>query len=174
MDTMTSPSRIDFRDEATLNVLFTGLEPHSTKSLVLEYAGRKIQSGYHVTEVKAGSFITLDCGGNSDQWRETILQVEDIASQDGRDFMTVEKFRKILDQVAMKIEIDWDARLTFEVGPPDTPMQVFDVHALEFGTDHVLLRLASRPAICKPRHRAEHAAARACCGTSANNTGCCP
>jgi len=45
---------------------------------VIDYGGRTIRPGYHVTEVKAGSFGTLDCGGNPDAWRETILQVEDL------------------------------------------------------------------------------------------------
>lgn len=33
---------------------------------VLAYGGgRQVQAGYHATEVKAGSFVTLDCGGGS-------------------------------------------------------------------------------------------------------------
>jgi hypothetical protein len=95
--------------------VLAALEPHADKSLVIEYGGRIIQAGYHVTEVKAGSFATLDCGGNPDRWQETILQVEDLASTDGRDFMNVQKFRGILAQVATKIELDNDARLTFDL-----------------------------------------------------------
>ncbi|CAN7351667.1 DUF6428 family protein [Phyllobacterium sp. LjRoot231] len=175
MDAMTSPSVTDFYDDGSLGVVLAELEPHADKSLVIEYGGRTIQPGYHVTEVKAGSFVTLDCGGNPDQWHETILQVEDIPSQDGSDFMKVEKFRKILAQVATRIELDAGARLTFEVGVPGTPMQVFDVHALEVDGERAVLRLAARPAICKPRHRAVLIAEKSsCCGIAARNqTGCC-
>lgn len=174
MPTHASPSAIDFGGDASLSAIQDALEPHAGKALVIEYAGRTIQRGYHVTEVKAGSFVTLDCGGNPDQWRETILQVEDVAAAAEAEFMPVSKFRAILDQVAARIALDPSARLTFEVGLPDTPMQVFDIDTLRVGTDRVVLCLASRPAICKPRHRADQEAAlSACCGSATREIGCC-
>ena len=174
MNTITSPSIIDFQGDASLQAVLSALEPHADKSLVLEYGGRTIQPGYHVTEVKAGSFVTLDCGGNPDQWHETILQVEDLPSEDGRDFMQVRKFREILAHVATRIELNADARLTFEIGPPDTPMQIFDVNTLGIEANRILLALVARPAICKPRHRAaKEAAAASCCGSTAKDLGCC-
>ncbi|MEK1933557.1 MAG: DUF6428 family protein [Pararhizobium sp.] len=174
MNTITSPSIIDFQGDGSLQAVLIALEPHADKSLVLEYGGRTIQSGYHVTEVKAGSFVTLDCGGNPDQWHETILQVEDLPSEDGREFMQVRKFRGILAHVATKIELSADARLTFEVGTPDTPMQVFDLNTLGIEADRIVLALVPRPAICKPRHRAaKEVAAASCCGSAAKNSGCC-
>ncbi|UXN59657.1 DUF6428 family protein [Phyllobacterium zundukense] len=153
MDTITSPVLIEFYGDGTLAGMLAAMEPHADKSFVIEYGGRTIQSGYHVTEVRAGSFVTLDCGGNPDQWHETILQVEDLPSQSGRDFMKVSKFRGILTQVANQIELDAGARLTFEVGTPDTPMQVFDISTLAIESDRIVLALVARPAICKPRHR---------------------
>jgi hypothetical protein len=83
MNREASPSPIDFHGDALLGGLLDALEPHASKPLLLEYAERVIQPGYHVTEVKAGAFVTLDCGGNPDRWQETILQVEDLPSQDG-------------------------------------------------------------------------------------------
>ncbi len=165
MNAHTSPATMEFHDDALLGVLLGALEPHADKPLVLEYAGRTIEPGYNVTEVKAGSFLTLDCGGNPDAWHETILQVEDLPSTDGGSFMAAGKFRSILNQVATKIPLAADARVTFEVGAPGSPMQIFDAHSLEAGADHLLLRLAPRSAVCKPRHRATQAAA-ACCGSS--------
>jgi hypothetical protein len=169
MTVQASLSTIDLHGDGSLGAV---LEPHAGKILVIEYGGRRIQPGYHVTEVKAGSFVTLDCGGNPDQWRETILQVEDRAPDNGRTFMPVAKFRAILDQVAARIGLDPDARLTFEVGPPEAPMQVFDAEALQVDDDNVVLRLVARAAICKPRHRAMQAAAPvACCGSAAGSRG---
>jgi hypothetical protein len=174
MDTITSPSDIEFHADASLSDILAALQPHADKALVIEYAGRTIQAGYHVTEVKAGSFVTLDCGGNPDQWHETILQVEDIPTTEGRDFMRVGKFCDILAQVATKIELDSGARLTFEVGMPGTPMQIFDADTLRLSAEDVVLSLAPRPAICKPRHRAvQNVVATSCCGQSANAARCC-
>src|SRR5258708_39532764 len=121
---------VDFHGDAELGALLGALEPHADKPLVLEYDGRAIRPGYHVTEVKAGSFVTLDCGGSPDAWRETILQVEDLGPEGDQAFMPVGKFKAILDQVGKQVTLDMHARLTFEVGPPAAPMQVFDVDAL--------------------------------------------
>jgi hypothetical protein len=172
MNAHASPSAIEFHDDALLGALLGALEPYADQPLVLEYAGRTIQPGYCVTEVKAGSFVTLDCGGNPDMWRETILQIEDLPSTGGRDFMAAGKFCAILDLAAARVPLAADARLTFEVGPPGEPMQVFDVHSLEPEAERVVLRLAPRSAICKPRHRAAQAAA-ACCAPSATKPARC-
>jgi uncharacterized protein DUF6428 len=157
--------------ETSLADVLTALEPHDDKPLVIEYGGRRVQAGYHVTEVKAGSFVTLDCGGNADAWQETILQVEDMPAEDGGSWMKVGKFRSILAQVDRKVRLDRDARLTFEIGPPDAPMQVFDVAQVVVDDRSALLRLGARPAICKPRHRA---AATPCCGgANPSSSACC-
>ena len=136
--------------------------------LAFEYAGRRIQAGYHVTEVKAGSFATLDCGGNPDAWQETILQVEDIADNEGKGMMTVGKFRSILSRVERQLSIDGDARVTIEIGRPDEAMRVFDIADVVATDAETLVRLGERPAICKPRHRAARQATSACCGSTAS------
>jgi Family of unknown function (DUF6428) len=175
MNASASLSVIDFHGDASLGAILSALEPHAGKALVIDYGGRTIRPGYHVTEVKAGSFVTLDCGGNPDAWRETILQVEDLGPAGDQAFMPVGKFRGILDQVGKRVALDLEARLTFEVGPPSTPMQVFDVDTLRIGTEEILLQLGARAAICKPRHRvAQQAAMTSCCGSSTQKgTSCC-
>ncbi|WP_375452179.1 DUF6428 family protein [uncultured Devosia sp.] len=159
--------------DASLDQLLAALESHEAKLLVIDYADRRIQPGYHVTEVKAGSFVTLDCGGNPDAWQETVLQVEDIAASEGRTFMTVAKFCGILVLVDRKVRLNGDARLTFEVSRPGEPMQVFDVADVAIENETAVLRLAARPAICKPRHRAEQEAAAPACCAPHGKTSCC-
>jgi hypothetical protein len=173
MNSITSPVLIDFHGDASLQAVLAALEPYTDKHLVIEYAGRTIRPGYHVTEVKAASFVTLDCGGNPDQWHETVLQVEDLPSEEGRSFMTAGKFGRILGEVAKKVDLHPNARLTFEVGLPDTPMQIFDANTLSIEAERLVLSLAARPAICKPRHRAAQAAATTCCGPSTKSSSCC-
>ncbi len=165
---------VEFHGDASLGAVLAAMAPHADKALVIAYGGRTIRPGYHVTEVKAGSFVTLDCGGNPDAWRETILQVEDHAPEGEQAFMGVGKFKGILEQVGKRVALDPDARLTFEVGAPAVPMQVFDVDALHVGTEQIVLQLGARPAICKPRHRAAgHAEATPCCGSSARKASSC-
>lgn len=174
MNLEASPASIDFQGDALLGVLLDVLEPHASKPLLLDYAERIIQSGYHVNEIKAGAFVTLDCGGNPDRWQETILQVEDLPSHDGRGHMLAGKFRAILHQVAERIALAPEARLTFEVGRSDEPMRVFDVAAIQPQEERVVIRLVARPAVCKPRHRAaQQASAAACCDGSSSKPTCC-
>ncbi|WP_424811052.1 DUF6428 family protein [Roseococcus sp. YIM B11640] len=171
MNAPALPLTLDLHGDASLGAFLGLLAAHEGRKLVISYGGRLIQPGYHVTEVKAGSFVTLDCGGNPDSWRETILQVEDLpASEKTPEHMTVGRFLAILDKVAQRVALDPSARLTFEVGPAGEPMQVFDAGTVSIEADRVLLRLAARPAICKPRHRAEQEAAPACC---APQSKCC-
>ena len=138
---------------SSLGEVLHALGPVAARPLVLEYGGRVVGAGYHVTEVKAGSFTTLDCGGNPDTWQETILQVEDLPGEAGQRPMTAGKFGTILAKVAEKVALNDGARLTFEVSRPGEAMQVFDVAGLAETKDAVTLTLQPRPAICKPRHR---------------------
>lgn len=176
MNDHARPFEIEFHGDASLGALLAALAPYGDKALLIDYDGRAIRSGYHVTEVKAGSFVTLDCGGNPDSWKETILQVEDLAPDDGQTFMTVGKFRGILAKVASQVTIDPDARLTLEVGPPETAMRIYDVGRVQIVPEGVQLVLAARPAICKPRHRQAASApaqATSCCAGPATKTKCC-
>lgn len=159
--------------EASLAAVLARIEGQDEKPLVIEYDDRTVQAGYHVTEVKAGSFVTLDCGSNPDAWQETVLQVEDIPATDDRPMMTAGKFRKILAQVDRKVRLNHDARLTIEIGRPGEAMRVFDVAGVDVLDNQVRLSLGVRAAICKPRHRAKQAASEACCSPAAKASGCC-
>src|SRR5437899_12290500 len=35
--------------------------------------GHVIHRGYHLTEIKAAAYDTVDCGGQKNQWNETVL-----------------------------------------------------------------------------------------------------
>ena len=157
--------------ESTLGAVLRRLHGLHEATLSIRYGDREVQPGYHVTEVKAGSFQTLDCGGNPDAWQETILQIEDIPSA-GKPQMTVGKFASILDQVDKKVRLNHDARLTIEIARPGEPISVFNVAGLSVDGDHAVLRLGGRAAICKPRHRAAEKAA-SCSVPSAKASGCC-
>ena len=169
MHAMASPQETEFRGDASFGAFLAALAPFSGRELAIVYGGRAIRPGYHVTEVKAGAFVTLDCGGNPDAWRETILQVEDLGPEGTPGYLLVDRLRGILDRVARQVALDRDSRLTFEVGPPDEAMRVFDADTLRIEDGRAVLRLAPRPATCKPRHRAS----QACCAPKADREACC-
>jgi hypothetical protein len=174
MDYRTSPVIQEFHGDATVASLLEAFRRMPERPLIIEYGSRAVRPGYHITEVKAGSFVTLDCGGNPDTWNETVLQVEDLGPEGVTEFMSVRKFCSIMDKVAEKVNLDLGGRLTFEVGPPETAMQVFDVGSLRVCPDRAVLRLAARPAICKPRHReAVPVTTDKCCSGELSKPNCC-
>jgi len=170
---MSAHATVYVEVESTLQALLSRLDGHDDLPLSIAYGGRQAQPGYHVTEVKAGSFTTLDCGGNPDAWQETVLQVEDTASTDERQMMTAGRFRAILAQVDTKLRLNHDARLTIEIGRPGEAMRVFDVADLSIEDGSATLTLGARAAICKPRHRAAQNKTARCCSPSSTASGCC-
>ena len=46
------------------------------KEIKFEYVeGQYVKAGYHLTEVKNVSFDSTDCGGRTDSWSETHMQL---------------------------------------------------------------------------------------------------
>ena len=172
VEPMNAPVTSMIQPDHTLGQLRARLEPHTALPLVFNYAGRTIQSGYHVTEIKAAHFSALDCGGNPDQWAETVLQVEDLPAREGNDTMSVGKFLSILARVEQALSMDPSSRVTIEISRPGEAMQVFDIARVEKGQGRMELELAMRPAICKPRHRASQPEG-ACCGPATQSAACC-
>ncbi len=163
--------------EFTTGTLIDTLSHHAGKPLAFVLEGCEVQPGYHVPEVKAGEFASLDCGANPESWRETIIQLWDVPGEPDRGFMSVGKFLAIMRKVAEKVQFDPAARLTFEVSDGSAPMQLFGTNAIEANGDTVRVFLASRPANCKPRDRwleqSEVSQVDACCGSRTDKVACC-
>lgn len=171
---MNALATLPYREvESSLGAVLSKLDGHADKTLAIVYGDREVQAGYHITEIKAGSFQTLDCGGNPDSWTETILQVEDIAQEGAKAQMTAGKFASILAQVDRRVRLNHDARLTIEIGKPGEPMAVYDMADVRIEADRATLVLGIRAAICKPRHRAAQVEATSCCSSSGTKVSCC-
>lgn len=156
--------------------LLDRLTPHARKPLVFEYDGRAVQPGYHVTEVKAGAFASLDCGANPEAWSETIIQLWDVEEGPDRTWMPVGKFLAIMRKVAERVPFDPEAKLTFEVSDGIEAIRLFAAASVETGGDAVRVRLERRPASCKPRDRwleTQTPKASACCGPSTETAARC-
>jgi hypothetical protein len=159
----------------TLAELRAVLAPHTAMPLVFEYGGRAVQPGYHVTEVKSGTFAALDCGANPEAWREAFIQLWDVPED--RTHMKAGKFLSIIGKVLSEIDLDQDTRLTFEVSDGARPIELYRALAVEPGADAVRVMLGNLPASCKPRDRWLEAknepSSKGCCGPAAQSGGCC-
>ncbi len=159
-------------EEITLGELLEALGQHPSSLLTFRHEGRPLRKGYHVTEVKAGSFAGLDCGANPEAWTEIFVQLWDV--DDAPEQMTARKFAAIIGKVADHLSLDRSARLTFEVSDGIQPMQLHRAAAPAIGGDEIVVELSPRPASCKPRDRwlAEQQATSSCCGSA--DSPCCP
>lgn len=163
--------------EITTGTLLGLLAQHAGKQLVFALDGEAIRPGYHVTEVKDGRFSALDCGGNPESWRETFIQLWDVAENPERGFMPVGKFLAIMGKVAEHVPFDQDAKLTFEVSDGAAAIRLFKASAIDVASDKgfVCVQLVRSPASCKPRDRwlVQQKAGDACCGPSNAKEPCC-
>lgn len=161
-------------EDITLGALLASCDKHPAAPLVFSYAGRTIQPGYHVTEVKAGQFAALDCGGNPESWSEIFVQLWDIVEGD-RTHMLAGKFAAIIRKVSEHVGLDTGARLTFEVSDGTAPMQLHGAGSPTLSAGALSVSLSARPASCKPRDRwlEEQKKASTCCTPSASKQPCC-
>ena len=161
-------------EDITLEALLASCDKHPAAPLVFSYDGGPIQPGYHVTEVKAGQFAALDCGGNPEAWSEIFVQLWDIVEGD-RTHMLAGKFAAIIRRVSEHVGLDTGARLTFEVSDGVAPMQLHCAGSPTLSAGILCVSLSARPASCKPRDRwlEEQKRQSACCSPSPEKQPCC-
>lgn len=84
------------------NEFLSLLEAHKEKSLLFEYAPNLlVGANYHITEVKHITIDSVDCGAQTDAWKETIIQLWESPKELGKtEYMTAFKATAILNKVA--------------------------------------------------------------------------
>ena len=116
--------------------------------------GDTVRAGSHLTEIKAAHFDTVDCGGQTNHWVETIVQLwvpADAGDED--EYMTAGKFLRIFDKVTAMIPLQLEAEIRVEYGDENFFPSLYHVESVicERGTTRVLL---TPPATtCKGRDR---------------------
>jgi hypothetical protein len=119
---------------------------------------RLVAAGYHVTEVKAVSYSTMDCGGVADRWDETLIQLWNPSDEPERDDMKVGKFLAIYDRVAEHVPVSDDSELRFEYGDGHGPAVAYHIESLESRGPLILVELRPPAVTCKARDRQNAAA----------------
>jgi hypothetical protein len=149
------------------------LQPHVDKQIAFEYDGRRIQPGYHVTEIKAASFRSLDCGARPQQWEETIVQLWDVADKPEQGHMSVRRFLGIYGKVDRDVNLNGDAEIKFEWGDADTPAVFYTLNSMCEEGDTLVASLEPVRATCKPRDEWWLAERGVSVSASANASSCC-
>jgi Family of unknown function (DUF6428) len=125
-----------------------------------------VAAGYHVTELKAVTYSTMDCGGVADKWEETVIQLWNPGDEPERKYMIVRKFLAIYERVAEHISVSYDAELRFEYGDKRRPAASYHVERLEPRGTLIFVHLRAPVVTCKARDRKRAnltAAETSCC-----------
>lgn len=123
--------------------------------------GTTIHSGYHLTELKAASLDTVDCGGQKNQWNETIVQLW-VPQEADDDFMTAKKFLSIYDKVGGMIAIDPGAEIRIEYGDENFFPSNYDVDLVTQDDETIRVQLRPPQTTCKARDRRAVTGASCC------------
>ncbi len=131
----------------------TLLAEHQGKSLLFEYTpGMLVGTNYHITEVKHTTIDAVDCGGNTDAWKETIIQLWESPSELGKpDYMSAYKALGILKKVGTMKAYDMDAPVKIEYGNTMFHTAHLHVNDFEVKEGQLILKLAVQPTDCKAK-----------------------
>src|SRR2546423_4798137 len=132
------------------------------KALIFVNAdGATIHPGYHLTEIKAAKFDTIDCGGQKNQWNETIMQLWVPEGERSDDFMTAGKFFSIYNKVSRMIDVDPSAEVRFEYGDDNFFPSSYHVESIGENENTLRVELRAPQTTCKARDR--RPAGASCC-----------
>lgn len=152
------------------------LETHKNTSLLFEYSPeRLVGANYHITEVKHITVDSVDCGAQTDAWKETIIQLWESPSEIGKtEYMSSYKALAILKKVGTMKAFDLDSEVKFEYGNSIFHTAQLFVNDYEIRNNNLLFKLAIEKTDCKAKETCgipeEAETEDACCTPSG---GCC-
>ncbi len=154
--------------------LISVLKQNRNKALLFEYAENKVAgTNYHLTEVKNVAFETVDCGGNTNDWKETHFQLWESPKEIGKeDYMTVDKVIDILERVDSIRPLWLETEVKVEFGNENFHTSILSTENTVSESDKLIVKLFTTETGCKasdicgvPETKEEEA----CCSES----GCC-
>lgn len=132
------------------------LENNLTKPLQFLYPSENLLSElaipetFHITEIKNAKIDAVDCGGNRDQYNETIVQIWVNPNEKMRKPWTAKKALSIFNQVNSQSAIDTTAELYVEFSHDGIHRIIYDVETFTDSADILTIQLSNIPTLCKP------------------------
>ncbi len=141
---------------------------HPTKELVFEYKpDHFVGTNYHITEIKNIQVKSVDCGGRSDAWNETLIQLWESPSEIGKaHYMKVDKALSIIERVNAIHPVDQQAPLLFEYSNDQFHKANLEINNVALTSDKLVIKLFVPETDCKAKTPATAVEASACCSGS--------
>ena len=158
--------------------LLAVLKENRNKELLFEYSKDKhAGTNYHLTEVKNVTFDTVDCGGISNNWKETHLQLWESPREIGKaEYMTVDKVIDILERVNSIKRLWLETDVKIEFGNVDFHTSVMSIKGIQSESNRLTVKLFTDVTGCKaaevcgiPEVKNASVKEEACC----SGTKCC-
>lgn len=132
---------------------FKVLESNQDKSLLFEYAPNLlVGANYHITEVKHLTIDSVDCGSQTDNWQETIIQLWESPNELGKtDYMSVYKALAILTKVGRMKPYKLDSEIKFEYSNATFHTAQLFVNDFEIKGHNLIVKLAVEKTDCKAK-----------------------
>ncbi|MDX1471143.1 MAG: DUF6428 family protein [Flavobacteriaceae bacterium] len=154
------------------------LENHKDKELLFEYLpGKIVPASYHITEVKHTKIHSVDCGGQTDAWDETVIQLwESPAESNKTEFMTVYKASSILKKVGRMRPYSMDAEVKIEYSNDSFHTAQLFIDEVITDNNSLIVKLSIKKTDCKAKEicgvpePASMVEAEPCCSPDGN---CC-
>ncbi|MDT0620836.1 DUF6428 family protein [Croceitalea vernalis] len=129
------------------------LNQHNNKELLFEYApGHIVPANYHITEIKNITIDAVDCGANTDFWKETIIQLWESPSEKGKtDFMTAYKALGILNKVDSIKPMVRDAEVKMEYSNSSFHTAQLFIDDVIWNDKKIIFKLAIEKTDCKAK-----------------------
>ena len=153
------------------------IENHLEKDLIFEYAPTKwVGANYHITEVKNTTIDSVDCGGRSDAWQETVIQLWESPTEiDKRTYMKAQKAFEIFNRVDSIRPLLYETLIKFEYGNSSFHTAQLNVSGFHILENKLVFKLHTYHTDCKakseclPTNKVVQQANECCVPTS----GCC-
>ncbi|WP_190810736.1 DUF6428 family protein [Flagellimonas sp. S3867] len=155
------------------------LKQHQDKSLLFEYSnGKYVGANYHITEVKNITIDSIDCGTQTDFWKETIVQLWESPKEIGKtEYMSVYKALAILNKVDKIKPMTREAEVKIEYSNDNFHTAQLFVSDYSLDANSLIFKLSVQKTDCKAKEtcgveeKSKKVVAEAsCCGP---DTGCC-
>lgn len=129
------------------------LEQHPNRNLLFEYRpGHFVAPDYHITEVKNIFVDSVDCGGGSDFWKLTVIQLwEGPNASDAQTYMSASKALDILKKVDSIKTMEKQAEVKFEYGNPNFHTAQLFVNDHAIAGNELILKLDVEKTDCKAK-----------------------
>ena len=127
------------------------LKANLNKELLFEYTPDKfVNANYHITEIKNLVVDSVDCGGKTNAWKETIVQLWENPLEIGKkSYMTTSKAVEIFDRVNSIKPLMLNTPVKIEYGNSSFHTANLLVQTIETNDNSIIVKLHVDSTQCK-------------------------